>query len=87
MQSTMDLLKIALTGNTAAGLARELNITRQAFYNAQRKQRLSPVLAGNLAMKVGEDADHWIAVAALEAEPESELLTRLRNASNRWRKR
>jgi hypothetical protein len=38
-------------------------------------------------MKLGEDPEHWIAVAALEAEPESTLLQRLKKSQINWRKR
>ncbi len=49
--------------------------------------RLSPVLAGNIAMDLGEDASKWMAVAALEAERESPLRDRLRERlllRNQW---
>jgi len=32
---------------------------------------LSPTIAGHLALLLGEDESYWIAIAALEAEPES----------------
>jgi len=87
MQSTMDLFEKALQVQHAAAWARDMNITRAALSMAKRNKRLSPVLAGNFAMKLGENPEHWIAVAALEAEPESELLTRLLANANNWRKR
>lgn len=86
MQTTMDLFAKALDVQRAAAWAKDLNLTRAAFSVAKKKRRLSPVLAGNLAMKLGEDPAKWIAIAALEAEPESELLTRLKANANRWRK-
>ena len=87
MQKTMDLFERALKIQHAAAWAREFNMTRAALSVAKRQKRLSPVLAGNFAMKLGENPEHWIAVAALEAEPESELLTRLLADANSWRKR
>lgn len=87
MQSTMDLYAKALEKQRAAAWARDMNITPSALSIAKRQRRLSPVLAGNIAMKLGEDPEHWIAVAALEAEPDSELLARLKKAANSWRKR
>lgn len=87
MQTTMDLFDKALTIQHAAAWAREFNVTRAALSIAKKQRRLSPVLAGNIAMKLGENPEHWIAVAALEAEPESELLTRLLADANKWRKR
>jgi len=83
----MDLFEKALQVQHAAAWARDMNITRAALSMAKRNKRLSPVLAGNFAMKLGENPEHWIAVAALEAEPESELLTRLLANANNWRKR
>lgn len=87
MQSTMELFDKALLVQHAAAWARDMNMSRAAFSQAKRQRRLSPVLAGNIAMKLGEDPEHWIAVAALEAEPESELLARLKKSANSWRKR
>lgn len=86
MQTTMDLFSKALTVQHQAAWARELNITPAAISIAKKQKRLSPVIAGNIAIKLGEDPQHWIAVAALEAEPESELLARLLSHANKWRK-
>jgi len=71
MQSTMDLFERALSVQRAADWAREFNLTRGALSIAKRQRRLSPTLAGNFAMKLGENPTKWIALAALEAEPES----------------
>lgn len=84
MQTTMDLFEKALTIQRAADWAREFNLTRGALSIAKKQRRLSPVLAGNFAMKLGENTEHWIAVAALEAEPKSELLERLKKANKGW---
>lgn len=53
---------------------------------AKKQGRLSPALAGNFAMELGEDLEHWMAIAALEAEKDSELLARLKKRSNIWRR-
>lgn len=87
MPNTMDLLQKALSMKRAAHWCDELNVDVSTISKAKQRGRLSPVLAGNLAMKLGENPEHWIAVAALEAEPESELLTRLLANANSWRKR
>lgn len=87
MQKTMDLFTKALQKGNAAMWARDLNITPATLSIAKKKQRLSPVLAGSIAMKLGENPEHWIAVAALEAEPESELLAQLKKRASEWRKR
>jgi plasmid maintenance system antidote protein VapI len=87
MHNTMDLYAKALAVQHAAAWARDMNITPAALSIAKKQRRLSPVLAGNIAMKLGEDPEHWIAIAALEAEPDSELLARLKKSANSWRKR
>ncbi|TAM39764.1 MAG: hypothetical protein EPN61_12045 [Burkholderiaceae bacterium] len=87
MDKTMDLFARAVEKQTAASWARELNIDRAALSMAKKRGRLAPAVAGYLAMKLGEDPEHWISVAALEAEPDNELLTRLRKDANSWRKR
>jgi hypothetical protein len=87
MPNTMQLLDQALQKQRASVWARELNLTDSAITQAKKRGRLSPVLAGNLAIKLGENPEHWIAVAALEAEPESELLASLKKNASIWRKR
>lgn len=87
MQTTMDLYEKALSVQRAAAWARTFNLTPSALSIAKRQKRLSPVLAGNLAMELGEDPEHWIAIAAIEAEKESPLLQRLRKSQESWRKR
>lgn len=81
MQTTMDLLHKALTVKRAAHWASELELSSGTLTNARQRGRLSPTLAGNLAMKLGENPVQWIAVAAMEAEPESsykkQLLSRI----------
>lgn len=86
MQSTIELFKKALEIKHASAWARDFNITPETFSMAKKQGRLSPVLAGNIAINLGEDPEHWVAVAALEAAPESELLTRLKKNCNSWRK-
>ena len=79
MKTTMELLDRALEIKRAATWANELNVTRASFSMAKTKKRLSPVLAGSLAIKLGENPEHWIAIAALEAEPETPLLKVLKS--------
>ena len=87
MQTTMDLWAKATAMQNPAQWAKHFNVTPEAFYIAKRKGRLSPILAGNLAIELGESPEHWIAVAALEAEKESPLVAELQRAVNNWRKR
>ena len=82
----MDLFDAAIQKDTAAGWASRLNITRQTFSNAKKAGRLSPALAGNLAIELGEDAEHWVAIAAIEAEKKTALLERLKARQEIWRK-
>lgn len=90
MTSTRELLDRALATKHAAAWAREFNLDRSTFSQAQKKGRLSPLLAGNLAIELGEEPEHWIAVAALEAadnDKDAALLARLRDRAKHWRRR
>lgn len=78
MTTTIELLDKALKKKHAAAWARDLNLTRATFSMAKKQGRLSPVLAGNLAIELGENPMEWIATAALEAERETEQLARLK---------
>ena len=78
MQKTVDLLKHALSRRSASDWSRRLNTTPSVFTEAKAKGRLSPVLAGNLAIDLGEDAEKWMVIAALETERNSPMLQRLR---------
>ena len=73
MNQTSLLLERALKKKNAAAWCRELNISRSTFSMAKKKGQLSPALAGCLAMKLGEDRNHWIALAAIETEREGPL--------------
>ena len=79
MSSTIELFEKALQIKRAAAWARTLNMTPSALSHVKKQGRLSPVLAGNLAIELGEDPVQWIAIAALEAERETEQLARLRS--------
>lgn len=84
MQTTMNLLDKAIRIQRAAAWARDLNITEGAISVAKKRGRLSPTLAGNLAMKLGESPEKWICIAAMEAEPESTLLETLKATAKTW---
>jgi hypothetical protein len=87
MAHTLELLEKALTVKRAAHWCDEFNIDLSTISKAKQRGRLSPTLAGNFAMKLGEDPAQWIAIAALEAEPQSTLLDALKTKSGVWRKR
>ena len=65
MTSTIQLLEKALQSKRAADWCRDLNISTAAFAQAKKRGRLSPLLAGNIAIDLGENPDHWMAVAAI----------------------
>jgi hypothetical protein len=54
-----------------------MKLNRTALNVARNRGRLSPAIAGSLAIKLGENPTQWIAIAALEAEPESSNKKRL----------
>lgn len=82
MNQTIELLNKALEKRCASAWAKLYNITPGAFTNAKNAGRLSPVLAGNLAIDLGEDASKWMAIAAIEAERATPLRDRLREKLN-----
>ena len=84
MTHTLDLLAKALDVKRASHWCREFNITEGTLSQAKKRGRLSPTLAGNFAMKLGEDPAQWIAIAALEAEPDSVLLSTLKAVKGAW---
>lgn len=87
MRQSIDLLTIALEKQTLSAWARKFNVVPSTFTNAKRAGRISPALAGNLAIELGESPEEWIAIAAIEAEKESPLLRRLLDCQDNWRKR
>ena len=90
MTATIELLNKALERQHASAWARTFNIDRSTFSQAKKQGRLSPLLAGNIAMELGEDPEHWIAIAALEqAETgkDQDLLARFKARAKSWRKR
>jgi hypothetical protein len=79
MATTYELFERALEKQRAAAWARQFNLDRSAFSHVKKQKRLSPVLAGNFAIEMGEDPERWIALAAMEAAEESALLDRLKS--------
>lgn len=77
MKTSLELLNRALEIRTASDWARTLDTVPSTITNAKRAKRLSPTLAGKFAIKLGENATQWVAIAALEAEPESSYKTEL----------
>ena len=71
MQSTMNLLAVALAFKPAPAWHDELQLSRNALHTAKARGHLSPAIAGALAEKLGEDPQKWIVIAALESEKDS----------------
>ena len=77
MKSTMDLLDQALKVKTPPEWARSLGLERTALHNAKRREHLSPAVAYALAEELGEDAQQWALVAAVESEKDSACRQRM----------
>lgn len=86
MENTMELLAKALEIKRAARWCEEFNLDISTIAAAKKRGRLSPALAGNFAMDLGEPPERWIAIAAMEAERKSPLTERLRAFQEKWRK-
>ena len=86
MQTTVELLGKALESGRAASISRELGLNQRAISTAKRRGKLSPAIAGALALSLGEPAEKWIVIAALEAERETPCKQIVCKALN-WRKR
>ncbi|WP_234971089.1 hypothetical protein [Lampropedia hyalina] len=61
-----------------------MKLSGNVLYTARLRGRLSPILAGAIAEKLGEDVQHWITVAVLETEKESGALDHLKKTADRW---
>lgn len=87
METTAELLEKALEMRSASDWSRRLDIHRSTLSAAKAKARLSPTIAGNIAIDLGADPVLWVAIAALEAEQKSPLLSSLDAEIKLWRKR
>lgn len=77
MQTTLDLLEKALAQNPAPYWTERLNLARTTLATAKVRGHLSPSIAGALAEEMGEDAQKWLVIAALEGERESACKSRM----------
>lgn len=77
MKSTMNLLDTALNSQPAPYWTEKLKLSRSALHTAKTRGHLSPAIAGALAEELGEDAQKWIVIAALESERDSACKTRM----------
>lgn len=83
--TTMELLDEALSRNTATFWCKQLDVNRTALAVARARGRLSPTIAGNLARLMGMDTERWVAIAALEGEPDSWGKSKLLQKMQQWR--
>jgi len=79
METTMDLLDAALeeTGLSARALSMKLGHSPWTLNRARERASLSPGLAGELAAMLHLNIAEWMAIAALENEPDSRTRARL----------
>lgn len=83
MQHTLELLDRATQIKSIPEWTRELKLSRNAINNAKNRGHLSPIVAGALAVEMGEDATKWIAIAALELERDSACKERMLREINK----
>lgn len=77
MQTTLELLEKALAQKPAPYWTERLNLARTTLATAKVRGHLSPSIAGALAEEMGEDAQKWLVIAALEGERESACKSRM----------
>lgn len=82
MQTTIDLLDAALSETDMSARALSLKLGHSPWTLSRSRERgsLSPTLAGQLAELLSLNVERWVAIAALETEPQTRVTTRLRNA-------
>lgn len=77
MQSTIELLEKALSSQPAPYWTKRLNLARNTLGTSKVRGHLSPAIAGALAEEMGEDAQKWMVIAALESEKDSACKSRM----------
>lgn len=77
MDKSITLLERAMEGTIYADLAPQLGVGISALANSKRVGHLSPLLAGQLAVFLNENVEHWMAVAAIESAKKGKARTML----------
>lgn len=77
MQTTIDLLEKALSQQPAPYWTKKLNLARNTLGASKARGHLSPSIAGALAEEMGEDAQKWFVIGALESERDSACKNRM----------
>jgi len=83
MKTTLELLGKAtdkLGPISERALSQRLGHSATAITTAKQRGNLSPILAGQLAEIVGENVEHWMAVAVIEGTPKSRITDSLKRA-------
>lgn len=77
MDRSITLLERAMEGTIYAELAPQIGVGISALANSKRVGHLSPLLAGQLAVFLNENIEHWMAVAAIECAKKGKARTML----------
>lgn len=77
MQTTIQLLEMALSSQPATYWTKRLNLARNTLATSKVRGHLSPAIAGALADEMGQDAQKWMVIAALESERDSACKSRM----------
>jgi hypothetical protein len=77
MPTTMDLLELALEEDNLRALSLRLGLAAETLRTARHRGRVSPILAGSLALELKQDPAKWVVIAAIETERESASKARL----------
>ena len=86
MHTTMALLEKALAVHNMTEWTQKLSLSKNAISEAKRSGHLTPVLAGNLAIELEGDPEHWMALAVIEGEKDSPAKARLARLMQKVRK-
>lgn len=71
MQTTMNLLERAIAVAPIPTWTAKLKLSRDAIATAKHRGKLSPVIAGGLALELNEDPQKWMTLAIIEGEKPS----------------
>ena len=82
MDQSITLLKKTLEKTSTGELADAIGVKSSSLSNCKKIGQLSPLLAGQIAVFLNENVEHWIAVAATEnlrpCKAKEQLLAHLR---------
>jgi hypothetical protein len=77
MDKSISLLDRALEGRRYIDVSDEVGVGISALVNSKRVGHLSPLVAGQLAVFLNENVEHWMAVAAIECARKGKARTML----------